>query len=532
MYAAAVTAQPRHTAVGGGKVHRKAVQRVGHSDVCGGKRGAGLLVVFGTVRVELGQVVPAGLHRPDLIPLGAERLFAVGLHADVDQQRSAVPVERYAAHIVVVVAVGVAAGLAAQCIGPAAADENADAGVPDIVRSGGGGGFCKVGDLALGHCGLDVVEQVDALAVVGVVQTVRVGVRGQYGGPVAGGQRHQRQAAHPFAEQVLPHAAGPGQRAAVGKVQVIRPGNVHVDDVLGHVPDLRLGPDVVKDAGGHFAQQVQRVEHRQRGVAVILCALAAAAVVTVVLQKAVDAVGGLLHIGGQILGRDALGGGQQYVLGTPGRPVAHRLVAVAHPPEVRGAVGRQHAALDLAPEPCGQPGGVGVERLAQQAADGGDQCAGLGGEQVYNGPGHVGQRQLRRVADIAVVGGQLPGALLTDAPGQVGQRGQIGAAVRHGLGHGQRAERAAAGKVGVLPLGAVPAAGELQPQRERQLRRGLGVRQRGLPGSGPAGGAGQALPRGAVRQRREQDRLCGLKRLLHLLRQHTIPSFSACTPGG
>ena len=46
------------------------------------------------------------------------------------------------------------------------------------------------------------------------------------------------------------------------------------------------------------------------------------------------------------------------------------------------------------------------------------------------------------------------------------------------------------------------------------------------------GGAGQALPRGAVRQRREQDRLCGLKRLLHLLRQHTIPSFSACTPGG
>lgn len=186
VYAAAVTAQPRHTAVGGGKVHRKAVQRVGHSDVCGGKRGAGLLVVFGTVRVELGQVVPAGLHRPDLIPLGAERLFAVGLHADVDQQRSAVPVERHAAHIVVVVAVGVAAGLAAQCIGTAAADENADAGIPDIVRSGGGGGFGKVGDLALGHCGLDVVEQVDALAVVGVVQTVRVGVRGQYGGPVAG----------------------------------------------------------------------------------------------------------------------------------------------------------------------------------------------------------------------------------------------------------------------------------------------------------------------------------------------------------
>ncbi|EKC64174.1 hypothetical protein OBE_07091, partial [human gut metagenome] len=46
VYAAAVTAQPRHTAVGGGKVHRKAVQRVGHSDVCGGKRGAGIEIVL------------------------------------------------------------------------------------------------------------------------------------------------------------------------------------------------------------------------------------------------------------------------------------------------------------------------------------------------------------------------------------------------------------------------------------------------------------------------------------------------------
>ena len=136
-----------------------------------------------------------------------------------------------------------------------------------------------------------MVKQVDALAVIGVVQSV--GVRGaQRFSPVVGGQRHQRQAADPLAEQVLPHAAGPGQRAAVSKIQVVRPGNVHVDNVLGHVFDLRLSPDVVKDAGGDFAQEVQRVEHRQRGVAVVLCALAAAAVRAVILQKAVKAVGG------------------------------------------------------------------------------------------------------------------------------------------------------------------------------------------------------------------------------------------------
>ncbi len=90
VYAAAVTAQPRHTAVGGGKVHRKAVQRVGRGARLRRQTQRPAAGVFGTVRVELGQVVPSGLHRPDLIPLGAERLFGVGLHSDIDQERSAV----------------------------------------------------------------------------------------------------------------------------------------------------------------------------------------------------------------------------------------------------------------------------------------------------------------------------------------------------------------------------------------------------------------------------------------------------------
>lgn len=57
-----------------------------------------------------------------------------------------------------------------------------------------------------------------------------------------------------------------------------------------------------KTPGAIFAQQVQRVEHRQRGVAVILCALGCSSRRHRSPSK-VDAVGGLLHIGGQVLGR-------------------------------------------------------------------------------------------------------------------------------------------------------------------------------------------------------------------------------------
>ena len=259
-----------------------------------------------------------------------------------------------------VVAVGIIARFGPQGVGPTAADQNAHAGVPHIAGQGRGGALGKGQHFLLGQCGLDVVIQVDALAVVRVVQSVGIRLL-QCVRPIPGGQRHQRGTGYALTKQKLPHAASSRQGAAIGKVQIIGPGNVHIDNVLGHVAYLRLGPHIIKYAGGNPAQQVQRVEHRQRGVAVILCTLAATAVLAVVLQKAVNTVGSLLYVNGQCLRRGALGGGQQHVLGTPGGPVAHWLLTVAHPPEMRGAVGGQHPAIHFAFQTDGKSGSVTIQ---------------------------------------------------------------------------------------------------------------------------------------------------------------------------
>ena len=453
--------------------------------------------------------MPAGLHRPDLIPLRAEGLFAVGLDADVDQQRAAVLVQRHAAGVVVVVAVGVVAGFQPGGVRARAHHAQPHAGVPGVGRGFGVRAAGIGADLALGKGGLHHVKQVDALAVVGGRDAVGVLV----GGQVGGGQRHQRRTAHALAKQVFARAARTGQRAAVGKVQVVGAGHVHLGDVLGHVADLGLLPHGVKHAGGQRAQQFQRVIQRQRRVAVILRALAAGAVVAVVFQKAVDAVGRLLHGGADAprAARVQQRRGDQAVLGAPGRPVAHRLVAVAHPPKMRAAPGAQHPPLDLARQAGVQAGVGGVQRVAQQVVQHGQQRAGLGRKQVHHRAGGVGQRQLRRVADITVVRRQLPGALLTDGPGQVGDGGQVLAGGAHALGHGQAAQKAAAGKVGVLIPGAVAGGGKIQPQMQRQRRELLGC-ARGLAAAvQPAVKAGQRVPRGAVAQRGAGDPAAGGK---------------------
>ena len=90
----------------------------------------------------------------------------------------------------------------------------------------------------LGQCGLDVVIQVDALAVVRVVQSVGIRLL-QCVRPIPGGQRHQRGTGYALTKQKLPHAASSRQGAAIGKVQIIGPGNVHIDNVLGHPPEMR-----------------------------------------------------------------------------------------------------------------------------------------------------------------------------------------------------------------------------------------------------------------------------------------------------
>ena len=183
-------------------------------------------------------------------------------------------------------------------------------------------------------------------------------------------------------------------------------------------------------------------------------------------------------------------------------------------------------------QPCRQPGRVFVKGGTQQAVHSGQQCAGLGGKQVHDRPRYIGQRQLGRVADIAVVGGQLPRAFLADRPCGIGDSGQIAAVPGHGLGHCQRTEGAAAGKIGVFPSGAVSVLGKLQPQRERQLRHCGGIAQGGLSRRLPARSARQGLPRRAVAVRRVKRGAHRVKARRHPLHQHTIPSFSGYIRGG
>ena len=446
--------------------------------------------------VELRQVVPAGLHGPDLIPPGGEGLAGVAAHAHVDQQRAAVLVQRHAAGVVVVVAVVVAARLGAQGIGAAAAGQHAHAGVPDVAGGGGRAAQAagKGADFGLGKGALHVVEQVDAVAHIGGVQALGVGG----GGVVQRGKSGQGLAAHPPAEQVFPHAAAAGFGAAVGKIEVPGAVHVHVGDVLGHVFQLGLPPGVLEHAGGQGAQQFQRIEQAQPRVAVILRALVAAAVLAVVFQEAVQAVSGLAHGVRQAAGGAQQRRGDQQVLGAPGGPVAHRFAAAAHPPEMPGAPGAQGAGFHLPPDAGADAGGVLFQFTAQQVVDHGQQGGRLGGEEVHHRAAGVGQGQLRRIPHVAVVGRQLPGAFLTDGPHIVGDQGQEVPGPGAALRHHQAAERAAAGEVGLLKMAAVAGMAELQPERKGQRRHMAAAAGGFVAGGDPAVGGGQPVPGGAV----------------------------------
>ena len=269
-----------------------------------------------------------------------------------------------------------------------------------------------------------------------------------------------------------------------------------VQDVLGNVADFLLPEQGPEGLGSGAGQDVQGAPEGQTGVAVILGALVAAAVGAVVLQKAVQAVGGLADGGPALLLADV---GQQeeaeqHILGAPAGPVAHGLIAVAHPPEVILQVRGQNPVPDLLFDAGGEAG-IGFFQLRpQQKVDGGQQGPGLRRKQVDEGPGGVGQGQLGGVPDVGVVGRQLPGALLADGPDGVGDGVQVAAPVLHTLGADQGAQPGPAGEGGLLPVGPPSAADKVQP--EGQGHGGNGPGRLGLAGvqKALAGGVGEGFP--------------------------------------
>ena len=247
-----------------------------------------------------------------------------------------------------------------------------------------------------------------------------------------------------------------------------------VADVFGDAFDLRHLPERAEGIRCGPGQQFQTAPEGQPGVAVILRALVAAAVLPVILQKAVQTVCGLLYRRMALF----LRGGQQKdreqdVLGTPAGPVAHGLCAVSHPPEVGGEIRRQDAGVQIPLHAAGQPRRGGVQFVLQQIPGQGQKSPGLGGKQLHDGAVCIRQGQLGSIPDIAVVGRQLPCALLTDRPDGI-RDGICEAVPMLGtFGAHQCAQPRPAGKVSVLPRGAPPGADEIQPEGKGQCRQRL-----------------------------------------------------------
>lgn len=61
--------------------------------------------------IECGEVVVAGLHRPDLVPLRGEGLSSITLNANVRKYRLPILVERQASRVVVIVVVVIVTSL-------------------------------------------------------------------------------------------------------------------------------------------------------------------------------------------------------------------------------------------------------------------------------------------------------------------------------------------------------------------------------------------------------------------------------------
>ena len=221
--------------------------------------------------------MPCALHRPDLIPLGAEGLLGVAFHPDIDQEWSAVLVHGNAAGIVVVVAVAVGAELCAQH--PAVLPRGIDAhtGVPHRRRVPGNCGVFHQFLLCKG--GGQPVPQVDVGAAVRVLQMVRVGI----GAEVCRCKRLQGIAAHSLSKAVFPHTAPPGKGAAIAKVQVVGPFHMDIADILGNVFDLRFVEQGRESLRRNVGQNLKAAPQGQPGVAVILRPFVAAAVCAVVL---------------------------------------------------------------------------------------------------------------------------------------------------------------------------------------------------------------------------------------------------------
>ena len=145
----------------------------------------------------------------------------------------------------------------------------------------------------------------------------------------------------------------------------------------------------------------------------------------------------------RIVPLDQQGGGQP--VGTDPRiPVVGRAAREAHPAEiVAGETGRQDAAVDLQADALGDERRDLGEQIAHQVVGPGEQAGGLGGEQIDDRLGDVGQPRAGLLR--AEMGRDAPEGLLAGKPDAVDDLVDEAALAFHALGDH---ERLAAGRGG------------------------------------------------------------------------------------
>ena len=212
---------------------------------------------------------------------------------------------------------------------------------------------------------------------------------------------------------------------------------------------------------------------------VILRPLAAAAVLPVILQKAIQRPARLPdHTAAHRLIEGQGKCAQEHVLRAPGCPVVHFLVPVSHPPEMLRQIRGQDAPVYLQKDPIPHR----LRQMIRKDSGGtGKQCAGLRGKEVDNRPGDIRPRSLRRIPHIGIVSRKLPGALLAQRPNGIDRLLQPpGILFQQEAAH-QIRQPPPARKIEAFKVRAVSGAGKGQPVtcQNTGQRRLLGARRAG-----------------------------------------------------
>ena len=301
------------------------------------------------------------------------------------------------------------------------------------------------------HCTLKTVEEVDLL------RRIRFGCCL----PVGGGKIGKERGADGLAEEIFARTAKTRPCGRIGEIEIAVVAHMHVGDEFRHVADLFHVKQRGKGVGRDGCKDIQCVEQAEPGMAIIEYAFFAGAIIAIILEEEIEAGGGFFdHVSSRLIVERAGKGGQQNILRAPRRPVVHRLVAPSHPPEMLLQVGLDDAAADREIDPGNDHRRHCVHLFFEQGGKDGELRPGLRGEEIDHRAAWIGQRQNLGIADMDIVGRQLPAAFLDHQHCAVDDPVEIAPVTGHAFAQCQRVQHATALHIGRLVAGAVAVVGE------------------------------------------------------------------------